>query len=366
MRLKHTLITGGNGTLGREVIPRILQHDPDATVTLLLRAGRTAGVPHRLEELKRYVAHWWPGLDLTRVQAAQGDVTLRGLGLESRESEKLRSQVTTIIHAAASTRLIDTLERANRTNLSGTANALRFASLCPKFQRFAHISTAFVSGDRTGRICESELNCGQGFVNAYERSKFEAERLVRAHSRNLPISIFRPSIIVGDSWDGHIGSFTNIYLPLKRIARGDVRHISGPGTTRLDLVPVDFVAEALIRLVQSERSLGRTYHLAAGPSRATPVRQLVEQAVELAGAHPERPIHFVDGPTPERHLSCFFAYLAQQREFDDRNLWADLGVFAALRPSPQHLLPSVFDFCRSTHWGEKLPWEEKTCVAATV
>src|SRR5207248_4237434 len=102
-------------------------------------------------------------------------------------------------------------EGMRRLNLTGTQAVLELAIDCRNLRRFRHVSTVFVSGDRVGVVAEDELACGQAFRNAYEESKFEAELLVRRAMGQIPATVLRPSIVVGDTKTGEIDRFEGPY-----------------------------------------------------------------------------------------------------------------------------------------------------------
>jgi long-chain acyl-CoA synthetase len=120
---------------------------------------------------------------------------------------------------------------------------------------------------------------GQRFRNPYEQSKFEAERLVRAHGEVLPIQVFRPSIVVGDRRTGWTAAFNVLYSPLKAFARGTLRALPARRSAPVDVVPVDYVADAVFELCRRPVDRLRAYHLVAGP-HATTVGRLIELAAE--------------------------------------------------------------------------------------
>src|SRR5919201_1544061 len=134
-------------------------------------------------------------------------------------------------------------------------------------------AAARVAGQHGGEFGEDEFDNGQSFRNAYEQSKFEAERLVRAHARGLPIQIFRPSIVVGEQSTGWTPPFNLLYTPLKAFVRGKLPALPAKRTSPVDVVPVDYVADAIFEL-SDDASCG-TWHLVAGPG-ATTVGRLIE------------------------------------------------------------------------------------------
>ena len=122
------------------------------------------------------------------------------LGLDEATYSGLAGRVTHIIHSAADLRVDAPIDELRKTNVQGTANVLELARAVQRdhgLERYAHVSTAYVAGGRSGAIPEADLTEEYGFSNAYELSKYEGERLVQAAKSELPISVFRPGMIVG-------------------------------------------------------------------------------------------------------------------------------------------------------------------------
>ena len=166
-------------------------------------------------------------------------------------------------------------------------------------RRVAHVSTAFVAGRHSGTFGEEDFSRGQGFNNSYERSKWEAERLVRRHDGLLPVQVFRPSIVVGDELTGWTSSFNVIYTPLRAYARGLLPAVPARRSAPVDVVPVGHVARAILAL--GDAGTGRTWQLAAGPAAST-VGELIDQAAGLLGRPPARALQ--PGPVPPRGPSA--------------------------------------------------------------
>src|SRR5204862_8240222 len=119
---------------------------------------------------------------------------------------------------------------AERVNVEGTRGVIDFATECRRLRRLCHWSTASVSGRRKGVVLEEELDEGQAFRNFYEETKFEAEKLARAVQRKLPVTIFRPGIIVGDSKSGEIDKFDGPYYLMVLIVQSPLDvHLPLPG-----------------------------------------------------------------------------------------------------------------------------------------
>src|SRR5919197_1219826 len=131
-------------------------------------------------------------------------------------------------------------------------------------RRMTYVSTAYVAGTRHNEVREDELDAGQDFRNPYEQSKHEAETMVRKHQRKLPITIARPSIVVGERGTGWTSSFNVIYGPLRAFASGAFPVLPGRSSAIIDVVTVDYVADSVLALTAAPEAEGGTYHLVAG------------------------------------------------------------------------------------------------------
>jgi hypothetical protein len=143
---------------------------------------------------------------------------------------------------------------------------LRFASSCPRLRRFDYLSTAFVSGDRIGIVAEAEFAEGQGFKNYWETAVFAAEQFIRAAPLPVPLTIYRPTFITGDSRTGEIDQFAGPYALLRFFEHWSGVNLPlpmiGRGAVAAPVVPIDYVALALARLSQLPEAAGRTIQLA--------------------------------------------------------------------------------------------------------
>jgi nucleoside-diphosphate-sugar epimerase len=194
----------------------------------------------------------------------KADVTKPMLGMSSEDYQALASGVDLIIHSAAITDFGRPKEVYEAVNVEGTKNVLALAQAKKgRPTPFLHISTAYVCGQRQGRVLEEDLEMGQTFVNDYEESKYRAERLVHeAMAKGLPAVIARPSIIVGHSQTGCIRDFKTMYVVLRVLSQGKVRSMPGNYGATLDLVPIDTVCERLLRIVEGwDWCVGKTFHI---------------------------------------------------------------------------------------------------------
>ena len=278
------LLTGATGFLGMELLARYLERT-ERTIYALVRAQDDDEAQRRLRSaVERVVAA--PGRFDHRLLAIRGDVALPGLGIPRSRRLALAESVTEVVHAAASVSFTLPLAEAREINVEGTRRMLELAELCTlhgSLRRFSHVSTAYVAGDATGVFGEDDHDVGQGFRNSYERTKWEAERLVRAHAERLPVQVFRPSIVVGEQETGWTAAFNVIYAPLRAYAKGAaVPLIPGRRSAPVDVVPVDYVADAIFALASRADGAGHTYSLAAGP-QASSVGELVRLSAAAFG-----------------------------------------------------------------------------------
>ena len=168
--------------------------------------------------------------------------------------------------------------------MDGTRGMLELCGQAPRLERLIHFSTAFVSGTRTGVVREEELEAGQGFHDVYEESKFLAERLVRRASGALPVTVLRPSLVIGDSRTGQIDRFDGPSSLVMALADAPVSMpLPFPDDPQapLNVVPIDFVLDAALVIGRHPAAAGRTVHL-VDPA-PLPARQVYELIASRLG-----------------------------------------------------------------------------------
>jgi thioester reductase-like protein len=186
------------------------------------------------------------------------------MGLDGATHERLAAETVAVHHLAAIYDLAVRPSVAERVNIVGTAMVLDFCRACPRLERHNYVSTAYVAGAREGEVLETELDEGQEFKNHYESTKFAAEVLVRASmGEGIPTTIYRPAIVVGDSRTGETQKFDGPYYMLRTLAalrRGPLAQIGNPDAL-FNVVPVDFVIDAIAHAAQDQDAMGHTLHL---------------------------------------------------------------------------------------------------------
>src|SRR5215207_149394 len=329
------VLTGATGFVGRELLARLLERD-DRHVYAIVRGG-----PGRLPEHER----------LTTVA---GDIEQPGLGLDPRTAAVIADEATTVIHCAASVSFDLGLEESRQVNVEGTRRVADFAGGCAGLRRFTYVSTAYVAGAHRGLFREEDLDVGQDFRNAYERSKFEAEGLVRERAGELPVQILRPSIVVGDSRTGWTSSFNVLYPPLRAFAHGAIPALPARRRSPVDVVPVDYVADSVHELATSGPD--GTFHLVAGRNATT-----VGRLMQLAASHFGRsappvfppsiyrrlvhPLLLRRGGRALRRLEVYFPYFSMRVRFADRRH----------RPAPpvERYFHRLLEYAERARWGRR-------------
>ncbi|HZU82958.1 MAG TPA: SDR family oxidoreductase [Polyangiaceae bacterium] len=289
----NVLLTGATGLLGAQIMRRILLDCPRSRLSLLVRPKPGAAADDRARELLgRALGHDESERLRDRVDVVAGDISLAGMGLSAQDARSLESRVDHVIHCAATIRFDLPLGVARRHNTYGTRNVLDFCERLPRSSRLDYIGTAYVAGRRSGVVREDELDVGQRFWNSYEQTKMEAEALVRRFAERRPAAIYRPSIIVGDSRTGETATFQGLYQLVSLYMRRLVLAIPADPSTHPDLVPVDYVVDALFALMNTRRSIGRCFHLAAGAGNTCSFDELLSMTAEFTKVEPPPYVSF--------------------------------------------------------------------------
>jgi thioester reductase-like protein len=344
-------LTGATGFLGMEVLARLLEAG-DREVLALVRAADNAAAEKRLDDV---LATLWddPTPYRGRVKAVRGDVTQPGLGLGTRWAEVAEASHA-VLHCAASISFDLPLREARAINVDGTARVLDFAVEAQArggLERFLHVSTAYVSGRHEGAFHERQLDTGQTFRNTYEQTKADAEQIV-ALARELGPAIARPSIVMGESDSGWTPAFNVLYWPMRAFSRGLFEELPALPSGRVDVVPVDYVADGLAHLL--DRREAGVFNLVSG-SKAPTVEELANLASDFFGK-PRPP--FVDPIDPDNtegdgdHGAVFVPYFDMRVVFDDaraRSLLVPAGIEA---PPLRDYFGRLMEYAQAARWGK--------------
>jgi thioester reductase-like protein len=253
--------TGFPGFLGSRLLPRVLRRSPGARAACLVQPKFEALAKERVAALEAAD----PAL-ADRIDLVSGDLTTPGLGLV--DAQRIAADTTEIWHLAAVYDLSVPRDVGMRVNVDGTRHVLQFAADCGRLRRHHYVSTCYVSGRYCGPFHEADLDVGQPFNNYYEETKFLAEvEVAAARDGGMPTSVYRPAIVVGDSRTGDTQKFDGPYFLLQWLLRQPRRFtlvplVGDPTMVRFNMVPSDFVIDAIEHLSGLDASAGRTYQLA--------------------------------------------------------------------------------------------------------
>jgi thioester reductase-like protein len=267
---KHVLVTGATGFLGSHLAERLLR--TGARVTAVARGSKNTSPRHRVEQALRDAGV--SGFE--NLTVLEGDISAPGLGLKEAEN-RIRTTVDEVWHCAASLSFQqEDREEIFKMNVEGTRNVVDFVKQTPQ-RRLQHVSTAYVAGERDLAF-ETEIDVGQKFRNAYEESKCAAEMLIAGERRKETIvaSVYRPSIVIGDSRSGRVTHFHGVYAfiralwaSLERLRRKMPEaalvnlplRVLGAETQTLNFVPIDYVVDGMVQISRRSDSAAGTYHL---------------------------------------------------------------------------------------------------------
>jgi len=349
------LVTGFPGFIAERLLPRLLELSPDPSFVCLVQE-KFADLARRrilaIEDRHRYARG--------RITLVAGDITLDRLGLDPTAARRLQDQLAGAWHLAAVYDLAVSPEAGQRVNVGGTRRVIEFVADARRLLRLDYVSTAYVSGTATGVFKEADLDVGQSFKNHYEETKFLAERAVV--DSKVPATIYRPAIVVGDSRTGETAKFDGPYFTLaamNRMPSPGLFFRIGTGRNPANIVPLDFVVEAMARLSTGGGDPGRTYHLTdPAPLSTLEVARLLARALGKRFAFVPVPLSLARTALSPSPLRRFFGmpletldYFDHPCTYDATQATADLSLLGVSCPRFPEYVDRLVAFYR-THRGE--------------
>lgn len=314
-------ITGFPGFIATRLLDALRHEYPTSKFFLLV-------LKHEREIAKKKLE----GIENTYI--IEGDITIKDLGISDILRHELTERITHCIHLAALYDLTVDYSPAYSCNVTGTEHVIDFVKQCKNIKRFCYYSTAYVSGNEKGKVSENQLIEPAGFRNFYEQTKYEAEKKVRLCFEEIPVTIIRPGIIVGDSRTGETIKFDGPYFMmqfLKRLSALPIPYI-GRSSSKIHLVPVDFIVKASVFLMHDKRGESKTYHL------LSPSSPSIHEAYTLIckALNGKKPSWYIPKSMAERLLSIrsvsrwlgvppeTLSYFSHEAEYDTSQLVRDL------------------------------------------
>ena len=359
-------VTGATGVVGSAIVGRLLAQ-PQARARLLIRAKSADELRARLDAL---ISFWQidPADALARIEPLAGDTTAPRLGLSPDDFARVAADTTHIVHSAGVVRMNLPLEQARAAAVgaaSGVIELARAGRAAGALRKVEYLSTVGVGGRMAGVVPERWLHEPRAFHNTYEQSKAEAETLVEAAvGEGLPITVHRPSMVVGDSRTGRVIGY-QIFYHLAEFLSGARTFgvLPATGRAQLDTVPVDYVARAVLWSGAQAGLAGRVLHLCTGPALAITIdalRERIREAFDRAGRRTRAgtvvPAGLFRAAIPlakamvnarDRRalgtLPVFLDYLAEAQAFGNAETVATLGSAGIALPHPDQYLGVVLD-----------------------
>lgn len=267
--MKHTIfLTGFPGFIAGRLIGKLAETQTNLHFICLIQEKFNSIATDQVNKLSEI----YPQLK-GNIQLMIGDITQVNCGVSENDVSDLKLSVQDVWHLAAVYDLSISYDIAYQINVNGTRNVLQLCKQFSQFRRLYYISTAYVSGERTGKIYEEELSTGQVFRNHYESTKYLAEVEVKKAMKEIPTTIFRPGIVTGDSHTGETQKFDGPYYVMNMMYNFPTYFIMpmiGSGINKVNLVPVDYLISAMAFIAYKSDSENKVFHL----TDPTPLKQV--------------------------------------------------------------------------------------------
>ncbi|MCL6480208.1 MAG: SDR family oxidoreductase [Firmicutes bacterium] len=376
-----TFLTGATGYIGAHIAANLLSHHGEP-LNLLVRARDDREAAERLWRALQLHMEFAPFYDhlRARISIFRGDLTEKNFGLAGDDYRRLVETTDSVLHCAASLNRKSEKSCLN-TNLRGTLEVIQLARRAQQhhgLRRFSHVSTVAVAGVRRHEVVteDTAVDWNRSDYDPYARTKKFAEHMIRTLLADVPLTIFRPSIVLGDSrW----GATTQFDMVRAFAFLASLPVLPFRATDRVDIVNVDFVADAVTGLHTKDRPQHDTYHLSSGRDSQT-YRELTEALARSGVARRplfvpalEAPFRVVTDGLARRGgalgygaslMKVFLPYLVWNTVFDNTRVTAELGR----RPAPfsSYCVP-LLRFAREHRFQYPYrPWPESVAVSAAV
>jgi len=384
MRKKTLLITGSTGFLGGRLAGKYLEEGYN--LILMVRTCRNMSLKETMYEIfpekTREELRAFSG----KIEIIAGDISMENMGLPESDYLRLANTVDEALHCAAATKFEnDRNDILTLTNIYGSLHVARFCAR-QKIKHFHYVSTAYVAGKRRGTVFENELGKGQKFNNNYEQSKCEAEKSVSsfAEQQGIPLTVYRPSIITGDSKTGYTQNYDNIYAfcrelvrlgnyETKKKLRGDILtpgrqtdrpvslRIPGDKHSTINLIPINYAASAIFHISKNKKAAGKTFHI-VNPTPPT-IEEIAEWLKVATGIYSVSivPRHEFHASAPNileknflKKTAAFQPYMFGEAYFDAANTREFLAGSNIDCPLiTQELISRIIQYATDANWGKK-------------
>lgn len=282
--MNYYFITGATGAIGAALVPLLIE-EQDISVFLLIRAKDDNHLKERLHHLFEFWKLEETDEKIKRISPVTGDIRFPNFGIEDDKYKDISEKCTHIIHCAGNVRMNLSIEKARRYSVDSAKNVISLGNVCIKnknLKKIEFVSTVGVGGRMQGPVVEDWIDQKREFHNTYEQAKAEAEDYVKTQvDKGLPITIHRPSMVVGDSKNGKIIHFQVFYYLCDFLSgRKTLGIIPTSKHFRLDTIPVDYVAKAIKWSSRNPKSQGYILHECSGPQNSILLSDLRQIVIE--------------------------------------------------------------------------------------
>lgn len=392
--VKTILLTGATGFVGSNLAYEFLKKGYN--LKLLVREKNNDDAEERIDKILSifFDNHIEYKNVKNKIEVITGDITFENLGIPATVLKRLCLEVDAVFHCAALTTFDEGKKKElEEQNVKGTKNVLDF-TLKLSNPDFHYMSTAYICGQEDGIFYEDDLDIGQKFNNSYEESKFKAEQLINEYRKEFDIktTIYRPSIIVGDSKTGKTTNFSGFYSVIKAIYllidifkedlkragkrsseagvyyEGNVLNIplripANAGKT-LNIVPIDYTVDVVLKILKLQSASGKTYHVVnPNPPTIGYVLKIIFDLFNTSGIKMVTPDEFKLKPaTPWEEFFYetirsfgFDPYLhGKEPIFSVKNTQKNLNRIQIKCPKiTKKLIQKLIYYCLKSNWGKR-------------
>jgi len=367
-------VTGATGLMGSEFISEVLESSNSRCI-LLVRADDENGAEQRLDSLIRYLYPEEVQYQemRKRVSYVMGDVSLKQLGMSASDWKLVSESTHYILHAAALTDWGASYADSSSVNINGVKEVLRLAICCEdRLKKLIHISSAYVTGSRSGHILPDDLGTVDEACDNYQRSKREGEILVREAWKKLPISIVRPGAVVGNSDNGRTIAYKTFYYPLQLLYNGLPLVLPVSKKGNLEAVPSNWSAKIMNEMMLDDDTNGKCYHLTSGSNSLTnaKLKKIVYKVFKNLGEKPKTTVYvpyflyhsviskiikkkIPKGNVLDSQIRLYRHYMTYKRNFDNTDTLKYSDSKNIPLPVFENYLPTLMNFAIDDRWSQK-------------